>query len=91
MLSKFFDQENMDLAIKTVWVYDLNKLTALVLRHSLKNMRLIRDVGHEAHKVLSDEGKGCSSSEIRKYISEVSEKNKLTKNVTLVESVNRSY
>ena len=53
----------MDLAIKLVWVYDLNKLTALVLRHSLKNMRLIRDVGHEAHKVLSDEGKGCSISE----------------------------
>ena len=56
----------MDLAIKLVWVYDLNKLTALVLRHSLKNMRLIRDVGHEAHKVLSDEGKGCSISDIKR-------------------------
>ena len=73
----------MDLAIKLVWVYDLNKLTALVLRHSLKNMRLIRDVGHEAHKVLSDEGKGCSISDIKR-------KKNWPKSVSWFESVNQN-
>ena len=44
-----------------VCVYDFVKVLAFLDTQS--KMRLIRDVGHEAHKVLTDEGKGCFISE----------------------------